>query len=257
MSYSANSYLQMLMNLLPRGRAWSRSISGVLYKLMHAFSSEIGRVDVRSDDLSVERDTRFTTELLPDHERDLGLPDSCTELATTIAERQRIVNSKLVADTGLNKQVYIDIATDLGYVVTITEFTPCWCGVAECGDSIGETDNIFYWQVNVYMSPETFESWVYFTCGSSQCGDSLIYVPLIGILQCVLNTYKPAWTQIILAYYGPGFSAGFSSGFNSILSDDPVWLEGGYSRGYSSGYDVYYGGGGFSSGFSEDFSKQL
>jgi uncharacterized protein YmfQ (DUF2313 family) len=255
MAYNVNSYFQMLMNLLPRGRALSRSPDSILYKLMHAFSFEFSLIDSRGDDLSVERNTLLTSELLADYERDLGLPDDCTELATTINERRRIINNKLVTDTGLNKQTYIDIAADLGYDITITEFTPCWCGIAECGDSIGDQNNIFYWQVNLYMSPETFDSWVYFTCGNSQCGDALIYVPLVGVLQCVLNIYKPAWTQMLLSYYGPGFSSGFSSGFNSILSDDPIWLEGGFSRGFSSGYDVYRAGGGFSIGFSDGFSK--
>jgi len=257
MSYSADNYLQMLMNLLPRGRAWSRSADGILYKLMHAFSAEIGRVDGRSNDLSVERSTKLAIELLPDHEKDLGLPDVCTKLATTIDERQRIANNKLTTDTGLNKQTYIDIAADLGYTITITEFTPAWCGVVECGDSIGNQDNIFYWQVNVYLSPEASESWVYATCGGAQCGDLIIYIPLMSVLQCVLNTYKPAWTKMILAYYGPGYSSGYSSGYNSILSDDPIWLEGGYSRGYSSGYDVYHGGGAYSRGYSDGYSKQL
>jgi uncharacterized protein YmfQ (DUF2313 family) len=257
MSYSADNYLQMLMNLLPRGRAWSRSPDGILYKLMHAFSSEIGRVDTRVNDLSIERDTRLTTELLSDHEKDLGLPDSCTELATTITERRRIANSKLVTDSGLDKQTYIDIAADLGYEITITEFTPFICGVGECGDEIGDVDNIFYWQVNVYMSPETFESWVYFTCGSSQCGDPLIYVPLLGILECVLNTYKPVWTKIIFNYFGPAYSRAYGSAYNSILADDPVWLAGAYDRAYGSGYDIYRGGGEYDRSYGNGYSKQL
>lgn len=257
MAYSADNYLQMLINLLPRGRAWSRDPDSILYKLMHAFSAELGRIDGRNTDLSIERDTRFTIELLPDHEKDLGLPDECTTLAETIAERRRIANSKLVTDTGLDKQTYIDIAADLGYIITITEFTPCWSGMAVSGDPCGDQQNIFYWQVNVIITAETFEDWVYFTCGSSECGDLLIYAPLLSVLECVLNTYKPAWTKMLFTYIGPGFSTGFGEGFNSILSTDPIWIEGGYSRGFSPGFNVYYGGGAFSNGFSNGFFKQL
>ncbi len=257
MGYNTNNYRQMLMNLLPRGRAWSRSPDSILYKLMHAFSAELSRVDGRNDDLKVERDTRFTTELLPDHEKDLGLPDECTALAETITERRSIANSKLTTDTGLNAQTYIDIAADLGYTITITYFTPCWCGVAVCGDPVGDQDKMFYWKVNVYIPPEDDDFWVYFTCGSSECGDYLIYVSFLSVLECVLNTYKPAWTQIIMDYFGPGYSRGYSSGYNSILVGDSTWLEGGYSRGYSSGYNTYLGGGGYSRGYSSGYSKQL
>jgi hypothetical protein len=162
-----------------------------------------------------------------------------------------------VTDTGLNKQTYIDIAADLGYTITIIEFTPFWCGMGKCGDPIGDQNNIFYWQVNVYMSPETFESWVYFTSGSSQCGDPLIYVPLIGILQCVLNTYKPAWTKMILAFFGPGYSQAYSEAYNSILANDPVWFEGAYGRGFSTSYDIYTGGGAYGRGYDSSYYKQL
>lgn len=257
MAYSADNYLQMLMNLLPRGWAWSRSPDGILYKLMHAFSTEIGLIDERNDDLGIEKDTRLTTELLPDHEKDLGLPDACTILAETIAERRQIANSKLVTDTGLDKQTYIDIAEDLGYTITIDEFTPCWCGMTGAGDPCGDQDNIFYWRVNIYISPDIADSWIYFICGSSECGDLLVYVPYISVLECVLNTYKPAWTKIILDWFGPAYSDAYGPGYNSILTDDPIWIEGSYSRAYSSDYDLYRGGGDYSNSYGDGYSKQL
>ena len=68
MAYSVSEYLQLLLDLLPTGKAWSRNPEGKLYQLMYGFAAELNRIDVRSDELRVELDTRYTNELLIDHE---------------------------------------------------------------------------------------------------------------------------------------------------------------------------------------------
>jgi uncharacterized protein YmfQ (DUF2313 family) len=255
MAFSSDEYRQMLLRLLPQGKAWSKSPDSLIYKLMHAFADELNRVDIRSDDLKREIDTRYTLELLSDHEYDLGLPDECQSLANTISKRRSNVHVKYINEGGLNEQSYIDFAEDLGFTIAITEFTPAWTGIAASGDPCGDQTVLFYVQISITLSPG---DWTYFTCGSSQCGDYLIEVADTTTLQCILNKHKPAHVHFLFVYTGYGFSAGFSRGFNAIPSDDPAYLSGGFGRGFHVGFNVYYGGGGFShDGFSDGFYKPI
>lgn len=254
MAFSFSEYSKMFLSLFPRGRAWSREADSVLNSLADAHAEELVRIDERSADLLKERDVRKTLELLDDYERDLGLPDECTEEAGTIQMRRLVAYAKYISEGGLNKQTYIDLADDIGFEITIDEFTPCWSGIACSGDPIGDQSNIFYWQINVYVTPE---SWVYFTSGASVCGDQLIYVAGTAEFLCVLNKYKPAHTIIIWNYFGPEFSAAFNNAFNAIPSDDTAWLQGAFTRAFGEAFDVYYGGGEFDNAFDSAFYKPL
>ncbi|OFW46537.1 MAG: hypothetical protein A2003_02530, partial [Acinetobacter sp. GWC1_38_13] len=199
MPYSVSEYLKMFLNLFPTGRAWSRDTNGILYKLSNAHAEELVRIDLRSEELLIERDTRKTSDLLTDHERDLGLPDECTDVASSISQRRNAAFAKFVTEGGLHKQSYIDLASDLGFDITITEFKPFWCGIGVSGDGCGDQSNIFYWQINTYISPE---SWIEFRSNESQCGDMLTYVAGTIEQQCILNKHKPAHTVIIWKYFG-------------------------------------------------------
>ncbi|OGC76295.1 hypothetical protein A2619_05770 [candidate division WWE3 bacterium RIFOXYD1_FULL_39_9] len=255
MAYSVSEYLKMFLSLFPRGRAWSRDVNSVLYKLSNAHAEELTRIDIRSGDLLIERDTRKTYDLLTDHERDLGLPDECSSVSSTITERRSTAFAKFVSEGGLNKQAYIDLAEDLGFTITITEFKPFWCGLGVSGEGCGNQSNIFYWQVNTYINPD---DWIYFTSGSSQCGDMLSVVAGTVEQQCVLNKHKPAHTIIIFEYFGPEYSAAFSGAFNSLPSSDQAWLQGAFDRSFDNSFTAYYGGGEFDKpAFDEAFYKPL
>lgn len=237
MSFSASDYLRMFLNLLPIGRAWSRSPDSVLYNLMDANSQELNRLDRRTDDLIQERDPEESLELLDDYERDLGLPDDCVTSTQTISERRSSAYLKFIEEGGLHKQRYIDLASDFGWQISIDEFTPFWVGLGRCGDSVGAQTNIFYWRVNVYIDPVSQQ--VYFRCGSSQCGDALGSPLSIALMRCIFEKYKPAHTIIIWNLYGVEFSKAFSSAFNAEPHDDVGWLQGSFSQAFDSSFDVY------------------
>jgi len=255
MAYSISEYLQLLLNLLPNGKAWSRSPDGGFYNLLHAHAAELNRVDARSDELKREIDTRYTNELLVDHEYDLGLPDECISEAQSLLQRRNNVHVKFIEEGGLHTQSYIDLADDLGYEITVTEFAPGWAGIVCAGDSCGPQNNIFYVQINITLSPD---DWIYFTSGGSQCGDLLIAVADTSALQCILNKFKPAHVTFIWAYTGYAFTAAFSPAFNAIPSDDQAYLSGAFDRGFGFGFNAYYGGGDFEyNAFDSSFYKPL
>ena len=238
MGFSAEEYRTMLYNLLPKGRAWTRDSVSTLFNLIHGLATEYSRVDGRSDDLLNERDTRQTLELLADYENDFGLPDDCTPDSPTIQQRRSEVYAKFIEEGGLNPQSYIDLAASLGITITITQYTPFWCGIGMCGDEIGDQTNIFYWKVGIHTD---LQFWEFFTCGSSQCGDPLGSDIDSFTLRCLFERYKPAHTILLWEYIGPEFDSSHSSAFDAIPSSDEGYIQGAFSSAYSDAYDLFRG----------------
>jgi len=255
MAYSVSEYLQLLLNLLPHGKAWSRSPDGGFYKLFHGQAAELNRVDVRSDKLKREIDTRYTVELLTDHEKDLGLPDDCISQAQSLLQRRQNVHAKFIEEGGLHAQSYIDLASDLGYIITIEDLAPAWAGIVCAGDPCGPQINIFSVKINITLSPD---DWIYFVSGASQCGDLLVAVADTSALQCILNKFKPAHISFYWDYIGYAFTGAFSNAFNAIPSDDEAYLSGAFDRSFSTAFNAYYSGGAFEyNAFDDSFYKPL
>ncbi len=255
MARSAISYLRMLQSLLPHGRAWNRDEGSVLTEFLYGEAEEFARIDQRADDLLLERDTRYATELLVDHETDLGLPDDCSPETQTIQERRNAAHSKLIALGQQNPAYFIELAAAYGWTITITEYRPCWCGVGVCGEACGDQWVIFYWKVTIEFDPAGGGLIVYALSGSSESGDWISYIPGIEEMICSFNKYKPAHTVLTFGYDGPEFDEAFSSAFDAMPAGSETYLEGEFWREFSSAFDVHYGGEYFTNEFSGDFRK--
>ncbi len=240
MAYSASNYRDLFLRLLPRGGAWVKDVGTTLYEFFSSLAEESHRVDVRMEDLLRERHTLTTAELLTDHELDLGIPDECVDLATSLTERRIYANAKLTYIGGQSKGYFIELADSLGYTVTITEFAPFITGVAGAGDPVHDEEAIFNWLVTINVADPTV---IYFTAGSSEAGDLLVYFFGLDILICVFEKYKPAHTHLLWAYDGPEYDRAFDRSFDSLPSDASIHLYGDFN-GYefSSAFNLYYGG---------------
>jgi len=248
----AKDYFKMLQALLPRGSAWNRDPDSVLSELLRGMGDELNRLDSRSNDLKVERDTRTTSELLTNHENDLGLPDECSQSEETIQERRNLAHSKLIARGQQDKGYFISLAAALGFTVDIVEFTPFWSGLGASGDECGDQTNIFYWLVQIEGSGEIIE----FISGSSQSGDSLKRIPGIEALTCMIKKYKPAHTSVNFEFVGPEFSSAFNEAFDSMPSE--LGLTGSFNGlQFSSAFDRREGGAFSFREFNNDFNKPV
>jgi len=241
MARSVIEYLRMLQSLLPHGKAWNREEGSTLTEFLYGEAEELARVDSRSEDLLTERDTRYTSELLTDHENDLGLPDECSDAEETIQERRDACHSRLIALGQQNPAYYIELAAAFGWDITITEFSPFWCGYHRSGDPCGDQTNIFYWKVTISLRNSNI---VYFLSGSSQSGDSLASIAGTAPMICILNKYKPAHTILIFDFDGPAFDWAFSEAFDSFFQGSSIedFTEGAYYQSFDSAFDVMYGG---------------
>jgi len=94
----------------------------ILMKVVMAFAEELSNFESRVIVLMNEAIPGLSSELLPEWETDLGLPDACSTTIQTEVERQTAAHAKHVANyDGQNKQFYIDYAASLGMLITITE----------------------------------------------------------------------------------------------------------------------------------------
>jgi uncharacterized protein YmfQ (DUF2313 family) len=192
MALSTDDYLQQLQALLPQGPAWPREADALITQLLTAFSEEFSRVDLRIDNLVNEADPRTTNELLADWERVAGLPDLCTGIPVTIALRRELLVSKLTNVGGQSKQFYIDLASKLGYNITITEFKR-WRVNSRVNEQLTDSDWAFVWRVNAQQ--DTVRK---FTVAGR------VNEPLASwgntALECVITRLKPAHTHVQFAY---------------------------------------------------------
>lgn len=234
MGRTAASYKKLLDALLPIGKAWSKD-SGSMPELLDAVSQELSRIDGQIESLVSERDSRYTSALLTEHEADLDITPGTSD---TDAERRIAIAAILLAMGGQDPQYFIDLAESMGYEITVDEYRPAWCGVVTCGESCGDQEVIFVWRVNLQYSRD-YED------------------PSGADLGVVLERLKPAHTMLIYSIASPGFSRGFSSGFDAMPALSGVELEvGGFRwKGFTNGFNMKYGGGFKYGSFTRGFNN--
>lgn len=195
MARTAAEYLEQLKALLPPGRAFPREPGTSMEDLLDGMAQELARVDERGEELTVEANPQFTTEMLTDWERVAGLPDKCSgTLETTIQGHRQVLLAKLTATGGQSPAYFIEVAAALGYEVTITEFRPFQAGWSQAGDALTNGDWVFTWRVN---APEV--TTIPFRAGLSVAGEPL-QAWGNDTLECKINQLKPAHTIVLYGY---------------------------------------------------------
>jgi uncharacterized protein YmfQ (DUF2313 family) len=225
---SGEDYGTAFLTLLPRGQAWPKYPGSTLELTCRGLAEYWGYVDTRAADLlENESDPRKTLELLPDWERNWGLPDPCMlNPPTSIGARRLALVAKMTMLGGQSRQFFLDVSNAYGYGnITITEYAPYMPGVSRVGDQsgiynpgdpdhyrwqLGPAEMRFYWTIHVgSLSLE------YFRCNSSVCGvNRLLEIGTAADLECILDKLKPAHTEIVYDY-SPLDALDFTQLYNS------------------------------------------
>lgn len=191
---SQDEYREALAGLLPTGGAWPRDPGSSLMRFLASLAAEMERLDARAAQLLAETDPASTTELLPDWERVVGLPDPCVTLAQTVAERRLALEGRLTSVGGQSRRFFIELASRLGYSITIDEFASSAAataaGITFTGDEWAST-----WRVNV----PTIVSITPFRAGAGAAGEPL-RAWSNEVIECQFVRYKPAHTRVLFAY---------------------------------------------------------
>jgi uncharacterized protein YmfQ (DUF2313 family) len=238
---NGEDYGTALLALLPQGQAWPKRPGTTLDLACRGLAYYWGDVDRRAADLlEQESDPRITLELLPDWERAWGLPDPCYAEPQSIAERQQALVMRMTMLGAQSREFFIGVAASIGYTITITEYRTFVVGMDRCGDNrvygdvpptpmrnewgvpvmnargdqpvadgdlsewpyygLGPDTNRFYWTVHVDLAKLI---WFRVGAGGGQTGvDPHLRIGLADDLECLLNRWKPAHTQIIFDYSG-------------------------------------------------------
>lgn len=176
--------------LRPHGDIWTQNPNSVSRQLFMALGTELARVTGRGVDMIREADPRTTVELLADWERILNVPGPCDNLEPTVLLRQFAITAKLTQKRGTSRQHFIDLASDLGFEISIEEYLPFEAGVGTVGQQLTGADWVFAWKVH-----KPVESGQFFSAGVGQAGEALLELSQ-GTLECYLGQAKPAHTYV-------------------------------------------------------------
>lgn len=193
---NAEQYRVQLRQLLPQGPAWDLERLPELALVLEGLSIELARSDARILALYTEMDPAHVTELVPDWEQVMGLPDACLGDSPSFGDRQMSVRQRLTAIGAQTPAYFISIAKGEGYPnATITQYRAPRFGKARFGRAHFGTWRVqFMWTLNTggrQLAGRRF--------GVSYWGDRFGVNPG-SALECLIRRYAPAHTVVHINY---------------------------------------------------------
>lgn len=192
--YTSNDFLRAFQRLMPRGRVWPTEDDAVQTKVFSGLNAVYGRISSRASYLLVDSFPGTTLELLPEWEATLGLPDPCAGEAPTIQQRRAQVVARFANSGGQSAAYFIQFAANLGYTVTITNFSPARAGQSRAGQPDNGVAWAYAWRINAPLNTVVRARAGYTTAGEplGAWGNA--------VLQCEITTIAPAHTVPIFSY---------------------------------------------------------
>lgn len=185
----------------PPGAAWGSPdgqavpLSTNLAKFTRVLVSPFEWLYARAFRLALEANTQTVSELLPDWERDHGLPERCFTGEQTASQRLTTLRRKVLAEPLAHPEDFVRVAADFGFTIEIEEPNIFECGGSECGGyhQTGAAAQEAYVVVRVQDSAETF-----FEIGTSACGSDRLY-DVVGSsdVLCFLRQELPGWVVAV------------------------------------------------------------
>ena len=146
-TYTANDFAQALLGLLPRGRAWPKDTTALQTQAVTCFAPTFQRLSDSASGLLTGAFPGAATQLLPEWEQTLGLPDPCAGPSPSYASRQAQVRARFANIGGQTPAFFVSYAAGLGYAVTVTQYAPFRAGQSAAGQPLGGEDWYLAWSV--------------------------------------------------------------------------------------------------------------
>lgn len=193
---TAEQYRVQFRQLLPQGPAWDLERLPELAQVLDGLSVELARVDGRIVSLYAEMDPASVTELVPDWELVMGLPDACLGDSPSFGDRQLSVRQRLTAIGAQTPAYYISIAKGEGYPnATVTQYRAPRFGKARFGKAHFGTWRVqFMWTLNTGGRQRLGRRF-----GVSYWGERFGVNPG-SALECLIRRYAPAHTVVRINY---------------------------------------------------------
>lgn len=188
--YSAADFTNAMLALLPRGAAWPREPDSVPAQVLGALAPTYARQAARSFNLLADAFPTTAFELLPEWEATVGLPDPCTPLNPSLAQRVAAVAAKVASGGGQSTAYFTAVAAAMGMEITVSTFMP-FSADQDCDQPDYDPSWIYAWQV---ATPAVATH--YFDADASVADDPLETFDGPQ-LQCRLQQIAPAHTTLI------------------------------------------------------------
>ncbi len=172
------AYADQYASLLPPGALATESDS-TLNRLWLGVTTEMRRADGRTLNLMSEALPSQTDEMLDDWESEYGLPDPCVQLAQTDEQRRAALTARITGVGGQTPGYFIDLASRMGFPISIVEEQAFQVGRDGAGDGIGSDEWSFAWSTYIQRATSDSER---------------------ELLECVFNELKPAHTVVQFFY---------------------------------------------------------
>jgi uncharacterized protein YmfQ (DUF2313 family) len=189
-------YRLQLRGLLPSGPAWDPELVPEIDLLLQGVALEFSRIEGRAVDLLNEMDAAGVSELVPDWEAIMGLPDPCLGLNPAFEDRRLAVRRRLFEVGGQSRAYFIEIAVRQGYPdATITEHRAPRMGRSRFGVAhFGTWSAQFMWTLNTGPRRRLGRRF-----GASFWGERFGMNPS-GALECVIRRAAPAHALEFINY---------------------------------------------------------
>lgn len=155
-TYQPKDYDFAAISALPPGDAWSKDPASLMAGIQGVSADIVALVmGFAVEFLDVESNPATAVLLLSEWEDRYGLPDPCTPLAPTIAQRQAAVAARIIATGGQSVPYFTAIAAVFGATVSIAQVMPSTPGIGAYLGNIGAGDPLYgpaavgEWQVTV------------------------------------------------------------------------------------------------------------
>lgn len=193
---TAEEYRLQLQRLLPPGPAWDPELVPEVALVLSGVAVEFSRLDARAVVLLNEMDPAGVSELVPDWEAIMGLPDVCLGPNPTFEDRRLAVRRRLVEVGGQSRAYFIEIAVSQGYPnATITEHRAPRMGRSRFGVAhFGTWSAQFMWTLNTGPRRRLGRRF-----GASFWGERFGMNPS-GALECVIRRAAPAHALEFINY---------------------------------------------------------
>lgn len=196
--FTAANFLQAMLLMMPRGRAWPQYPSSNMYQTLAALVPSFAASSQASTNLLVDIYPGQTLNLLPEWEESLGLPDPCAGAPASTSQARNQVIAKFINTGGQSPPYIINYASQLGFAITITEQPPAFLVGLDCPgvNYVGDDYAPFYWIVNSPLFTVSL-----FQVGINVAGDALGSFISNTVLECELQAIAPANTQLVFSFH--------------------------------------------------------
>ncbi|MFL6873876.1 YmfQ family protein [Pseudomonas marginalis] len=193
---TAEEYRRQLQGLLPPGPAWDAELVPEIDLVLSGVALEFSRLDARAVALLNEIDPAGVSELVPDWEAIMGLPDSCLGPNPAFEDRRLAVRRRLVEVGGQSRGYFIEIAVSQGHPnASITEHRAPRMGRSRFGSAhFGTWSAQFMWTLNTGGRQRQGRRF-----GVSYWGERFGTNPG-NALECLIRRPAPAHTVVHINY---------------------------------------------------------